>query len=101
DKEFTIRGIEDCLARGFDRAGFFEVDTGEQRAWTVQLTESTEQTPQRTMPQYAPINPPPPAAGQPGTPFTAPNSSRPPARGDACAGPSSWQRSAPPRPKRS
>ena len=24
NKEFTIRGIEDCLARGYDRAGFFE-----------------------------------------------------------------------------
>jgi uncharacterized membrane protein len=47
DKEFTIRGIADCLARGFDRTGFFEVDTGEQRAWTVQLTDSNEQTPQR------------------------------------------------------
>src|SRR3982750_2573684 len=45
DKEFTIRGIEDCLARGFERAGFFEVDTGEQRSWTVQLTETGEQTP--------------------------------------------------------
>ncbi len=43
DKEFTIKGTEDCLARGFDRTGFFEVDTGEQRAWTVQLTESNEQ----------------------------------------------------------
>lgn len=43
DKEFTIRGIEDCLARGFDRTGFFEVDTREQRSWTVQLTESSEQ----------------------------------------------------------
>ncbi len=43
DKEFTIRGIGDCLARGYDRTGFFEVDTGEQRAWTVQLTESGEQ----------------------------------------------------------
>jgi uncharacterized membrane protein len=33
DKEFTIRGIGDCLARGYDRTGFFEVDTGgEQRA---------------------------------------------------------------------
>jgi uncharacterized membrane protein len=42
DKEFTIRGTEDCLARGFDRTGFFEVDTGEQRAWTVQLTEAGE-----------------------------------------------------------
>ena len=40
DKEFTIRGTEDCLARGFERAGFFEVDTGEQRSWTVQLTDS-------------------------------------------------------------
>ena len=32
DKEFTIRGIEDCLARGYDRTGFFEVDTTEQRS---------------------------------------------------------------------
>ncbi|MEW6641629.1 MAG: DUF1036 domain-containing protein [Pseudomonadota bacterium] len=43
DKEFTIKGTEDCLARGYDRTGFFEVDTGDQRAWTVQLTESAEQ----------------------------------------------------------
>jgi uncharacterized membrane protein len=47
DKEFTIRGIGDCLARGYDRTGFFEVDTGEQRAWTVQLTESGEQPVQK------------------------------------------------------
>jgi uncharacterized membrane protein len=40
DKEFTIRGTEDCLARGFDKTGFFEVDTSEQRSWTVQLTEA-------------------------------------------------------------
>ncbi|HZC55751.1 MAG TPA: DUF1036 domain-containing protein [Xanthobacteraceae bacterium] len=53
DKEFTIRGIGDCLARGYDRTGFFEVDTGEQRAWTVQLTESAEQP----SPQAPPINP--------------------------------------------
>jgi len=53
DKEFTIRGIGDCLARGYDRTGFFEVDTGEQRAWTVQLTESSEQPAQK------------PAAGNP------------------------------------
>lgn len=50
DKEFTIRGTEDCLARGFDRTGFFEVDTGEQRAWTVQLTEAGEQNMQRSLP---------------------------------------------------
>ena len=42
DKEFTIQGTQDCLARGFDKTGFFEVDTGEQRTWTVQLTETGE-----------------------------------------------------------
>ena len=47
DKEFTIRGIGDCLARGYDRTGFFEVDTGGQRAWTVELTESSEQSVQK------------------------------------------------------
>ena len=50
DKEFTIKGTENCLARGFDRTGFFEVDTGEQRAWTVQLTESSEQQPAQKVP---------------------------------------------------
>jgi len=64
DKEFTIRGIEDCLARGFERAGFFEVDTGEQRSWTVQLTDSSEQAPTRPLQQYTPLIPTPPAAGR-------------------------------------
>ena len=31
-----------CLARGYDRTGFFEVDTGEQRSWTVQLTDTAD-----------------------------------------------------------
>jgi len=62
DKEFTVKGIEDCLARGYDRTGFFEVDTGEQRSWTVQLTESAEQAPQQPLPQYTPLIPTPPAA---------------------------------------
>jgi uncharacterized membrane protein len=39
DREFTIRGVEDCFARGFDRSGFFEVDTGEQKSWTIQLMD--------------------------------------------------------------
>jgi uncharacterized membrane protein len=38
DKMFTIKGIEDCVARGYEKTGFFEVDTGEQKSWTVQLT---------------------------------------------------------------
>ncbi len=64
DKEFTIKGTEDCLARGFDRTGYFEVDTGEQRTWTVQLTESNEQNP-RT-PGGLPGMPNAPGAAQPG-----------------------------------
>lgn len=43
EKEFTIRGIEDCLARGYDRTGFYEIDTGEQRSWTIQLSEASQQ----------------------------------------------------------
>ena len=65
DKEFTIRGIEDCLARGYDRTGFFEVDTSEQRSWTVQLTESTDQAPQQPLPQSTPLIPSPPGGPQP------------------------------------
>ena len=54
DKEFTIRGNDDCLARGYDRTGYFEVDTGEQRAWTVQLTDSAEQAPAQPLPSRTP-----------------------------------------------
>ncbi len=59
DKEFTIRGTEDCLARGFDRTGYFEVDTGEQRSWTVQLTDTAEQGPQRPLTPGTPMLPTP------------------------------------------
>ncbi len=44
DKEFTIKGIEDCETRSFTKTGFFEVDTGEQADWTVSLSgEKTTQ----------------------------------------------------------
>src|SRR6202167_5049526 len=66
DKEFTIRGIADCLAHGYDRTGFFEVDTAEQRAWTVQLTESAEQPPQKPLPPGNPLSPPAGAGTTPG-----------------------------------
>jgi uncharacterized membrane protein len=39
DESFTIFGIEDCLARGYERTGFFEVDTQNRTDWTLQLTE--------------------------------------------------------------
>ena len=40
DREFKIDGRQDCYRRGYDRTGFFEVDTGKDaRDWTVQLTD--------------------------------------------------------------
>lgn len=39
ENQFKITGINDCFARGFQRAGFQEYDTGEQSSWMVQLTE--------------------------------------------------------------
>ncbi len=39
DKEFTIEGTEDCIARGYEKRGFVEVDTGDKVSWTVELTE--------------------------------------------------------------
>ncbi len=62
DREFTIRGIGNCLARGYDRSGFFEVDTGEQRNWTVQLTELSKQPPSKPLPTGNPMNALPKAA---------------------------------------
>jgi uncharacterized membrane protein len=62
ETEFTIRGTDDCLARGFDRTGFFEVDTGEQPSWTVQLTESADQVPMQPLQSRVPLlqqTPPP------------------------------------------
>jgi len=64
EKEFTIRGTGDCLARGFDRTGFFEVDTGEQQTWTVQLTEAGEG--QRPGPASKPPLTAPPAGSRSG-----------------------------------
>jgi uncharacterized membrane protein len=39
DKSFTVRDTKDCVKRGYKRTGFFEVDTGEERDWTVRLTD--------------------------------------------------------------
>ena len=39
DESFTIFGVEDCLARGYERTGFFEVDTQNRTDWTLQLTD--------------------------------------------------------------
>lgn len=39
EKEFKIANVNDCFARGFQKAGFQEYDTGEQASWMVQLTD--------------------------------------------------------------
>lgn len=44
DKVFTIRGVEDCQARGYRRKGFFEVDTQNAADWTVRLSDPREKS---------------------------------------------------------
>ncbi len=39
DLEFKIKGTQECVARGFERTGFFEVDTAGKQDYTVQLTD--------------------------------------------------------------
>lgn len=42
DREFSIRGNQDCLARGYDRTGFFEINTGQQHSWTVEINDNSK-----------------------------------------------------------
>jgi uncharacterized membrane protein len=86
EKEFTIRGFENCLARGYDRTGFFEIDSAEQKSWTVQLSEQaqTGAKPKSSAPADAPPSPagspgaePAPAPAQPPT-MPAPPAGAPP-----------------------
>lgn len=39
DKTFAIRDVKDCQRRGYRRTGFFEVDTGEAKDWTIRLSD--------------------------------------------------------------
>ena len=38
DKAFTIRGLDNCEERGYQKQNFFEVDTGEKTDHTISLT---------------------------------------------------------------
>ena len=42
EKSFTIRGEQECQKRGFKKSGFFEVDTGEAKDWTIRVTDPDE-----------------------------------------------------------
>ena len=76
DKEFTIKGTENCLARGYDRTGYFEVDTGEQRAGPSNRPKPTNNPPSSACPEFqarsapagARLSPP----GGPGQPPASP-----------------------------
>lgn len=39
DKAFTIKGVDSCQERGYKRSGFYEVDTGEAKEFTIRLTD--------------------------------------------------------------
>ncbi len=45
DKLFTVRGIKDCVGRGYQHTGFFEVDTKEEPDWTVSLSGAPTRSP--------------------------------------------------------
>lgn len=42
ERSFAIRDVKDCQRRGFRRTGFFEVDTGEAKEWTIRLADPEE-----------------------------------------------------------
>lgn len=42
DASFAIRGVQNCGERGYKRTGFFEVDTGDAKEWTIRLTDPDE-----------------------------------------------------------
>jgi uncharacterized membrane protein len=39
DKSFTIRDVHNCTARGFKQTGFYEVDTGDAKDYTIRLVD--------------------------------------------------------------
>ena len=40
ENEFKITGVGDCFARGYQKMGFKEYDTGRQGSWMVQLSDT-------------------------------------------------------------
>ncbi|MEL6746280.1 MAG: DUF1036 domain-containing protein [Pseudomonadota bacterium] len=46
-EEFLIRGVTKCTERGYRQSGFFEVDTGDDKDWTVRLMDQASGTQDR------------------------------------------------------
>ncbi len=59
EKEFKISGVNDCLRRGFQRAGFQEYDTGGQSSWMVELTDGAPPAGGGPTPPVPPVPPTP------------------------------------------
>lgn len=59
DETFTIFGVGDCLARGYERTGFFELDTQNRAQWTVKLIDGVA-APSASAPAPPLLGPAPP-----------------------------------------
>jgi len=46
NQEFKIDGVEECFERGFQKTGFFEIDTDNRDSWMVRLTEGGQSSSQ-------------------------------------------------------
>jgi uncharacterized membrane protein len=44
DKTFTIRDVRNCAARGHKELGFYEVDTGDAKDYTIRLVDPAKDT---------------------------------------------------------
>lgn len=42
DNKFNIKDIRNCYVRGYQKAGFMEIDTKNNTSWTVHLTEKNK-----------------------------------------------------------
>ncbi len=71
DKIFTIRGLENCTERGYQKQGFFEVDTAEKTDWTVSLSGDKTAAPATGAAPAAP------ATGAKADPVPAPDAAAP------------------------
>jgi uncharacterized membrane protein len=43
DRTFAIKDVKDCPKRGYKSTGFYEVDTGDAKEWTIRLSDPDPQ----------------------------------------------------------
>jgi uncharacterized membrane protein len=47
DRTFAIKDVKDCAKRGYKSTGFYEVDTGDAKEWTIRLSDPDPQQKQK------------------------------------------------------